>query len=61
MNSANYYSYQYAPDPAHHFEQQNNDAPPAYPGQSGYFCSQCGTVRQDLTAKVCSSCGQSLN
>ncbi len=43
------------------FGQQVDYAPPSYPGQSTGFCPQCGTPRQDLTAKFCSSCGHAFN
>ncbi len=53
-----YYSNQVASEPTVFFGQQDNYAPPPYPGQSTGFCSQCGVARQGLTAKFCSSCGQ---
>jgi len=40
---------------------QNVYAPPSYSSSSTGFCSQCRAPRQDLTAKFCSSCGQSFN
>ncbi|CAF0715315.1 unnamed protein product [Adineta steineri] len=36
------------------YTEQNNNAPPPYSTGS---CSYCGTARQDVTAKFCSSCG----
>ncbi|CAF4914524.1 unnamed protein product [Rotaria sp. Silwood1] len=40
----------------------NNMIPPPYSAQSTIeFCSRCGASRQDLTSKICSSCGQSFN
>ncbi|CAF0729645.1 unnamed protein product [Adineta steineri] len=36
------------------YTEQNNNAPPPYSTES---CSHCGTARQDVTAKYCSSCG----
>ncbi|CAF1524635.1 unnamed protein product, partial [Adineta steineri] len=51
---------QVAPQPVSTFNQQNS-IPPPYPGQPvGRFCSQCGTPRQNLTAKFCPSCGQAF-
>ncbi len=56
-----YYSNSVAPESSAFVGQQNNYAPPPYSGQSAAFCSQCGTVRQDLSARFCSSCGHSFN
>ncbi|CAF0760513.1 unnamed protein product [Adineta steineri] len=51
---------QVAPRPVSTFNQQNG-IPPPYSGQPvGRFCSQCGTPRQNLTAKFCPSCGQAF-
>jgi hypothetical protein len=59
--SAVYCSNQVASEPTVFFGQQDNYAPPPYPGLSTGFCSQCGVARQGLTAKFCSSCGQLFN
>ncbi|CAF0747310.1 unnamed protein product [Adineta steineri] len=40
--------------PATPYTEQINNAPPPYSTGS---CSYCGTARQDITAKFCSSCG----
>ncbi len=47
--------------PSVFFEQKNDHAPPSYSDQSTRFCPQCGTLQHDMTAKICSSCGQSFN
>ncbi|CAF4312969.1 unnamed protein product, partial [Adineta steineri] len=42
-------------------EQQDNYAPPAYSIPVSTVCSQCNALRQDLSAKFCSTCGHSFN
>ncbi len=56
-----YYTNQGANESRVFFGQQDNFAPPPYSGQSTGFCPHCGVSRHDLTAKFCSSCGQSFN
>jgi membrane protease subunit (stomatin/prohibitin family) len=56
-----YYTNQVANESISFFGRQDNYAPPPYSSSSTEFCSQCGTSRQDLTAKFCSSCGKSFN
>ncbi len=51
----------YSNESAFLVEQQNNYSPPPYSGQSTGYCSQCGAIRQDLSARFCSSCGKSFN
>lgn len=59
--SGAYYSNPSALESTFIFGQQNNDAPPPYPGPPARFCSQCDASQQDLSAKFCSSCGKSFN
>jgi hypothetical protein len=56
-----HYSNRVAPEPTVFFGEKDNSLSPPYSGQSARFCSQCAAPRQDLTAKYCSSCGQSFN
>ncbi|CAF1145213.1 unnamed protein product [Rotaria sordida] len=58
MENAVYSSSQKASESTPIFSRQDNYVPPPYSNQSSGFCSQCGTSRQDLTAKFCSSCGK---
>lgn len=58
-----YYSNQVASEPTALFGRQANlyDPPPYFSQSAPRFCSHCGAVRQDLTNKLCLSCGQTFD
>ncbi|CAF3646357.1 unnamed protein product [Rotaria sp. Silwood1] len=56
-----YQSNQHLPDRTLYYQQEDNNAPPPYSYPSAPYCSYCNVPRQDLSAKYCSSCGNSLN
>ncbi|UJR20198.1 hypothetical protein I4U23_023330 [Adineta vaga] len=57
--SAVYYSNQIPSQPVIGFGGNDHYTPPPYSAQVGMqVCSRCGVARQDLTNKMCSSCGQ---
>ncbi|CAF1519006.1 unnamed protein product [Adineta ricciae] len=57
-----HYSNPMASQPTIGFGISDHYTPPPYSAQRTMeVCSQCGTVRQDLTNKGCSACGQLFN
>ncbi|CAF0986630.1 unnamed protein product [Adineta steineri] len=56
-----HYSSKVAPAPMSVSGQQDNYAPPAYSLPVSTVCSQCSALRQDLSAKFCSTCGHSFD
>lgn len=57
-SSRPYFSNKISPDTV--FGGQDNYAPPPYSANRTGFCAQCGAARHDLSAKYCSSCGNSF-
>ncbi|CAF1110318.1 unnamed protein product [Rotaria sordida] len=56
-----HHSNKVVPEPTSFFVRQDNYALSPYSGQSAVFSPQCNAPQQDLTAKCCSSCGNSFN